>query len=172
MIAIETERLLIRNFSAEDWQEFQEVIVHYQGSESAKYEPAWPTSVQEVQGIVEWFASGDDYLCVCLKGSGTRIGLLAVERRSDHEDRVHNLGYIFNPAYQGHGYALEGCRAVMGYIFEQLAAAAIHTGTHPENEASVRLLIKLGLTPINPGEFSLTREEWQALEPVYGNSAE
>jgi len=162
MDTIETERLHIRNFTHEDWQAFQEVLVHYQASESARFEPPWPTSDEDVQGMVKWFASGDYFLCVCLKASGAVIGLLAVERRKDHEEPVHNLGYVFHPAYHGHGYALEGCQAVMGYIFDQLGAVAIHTGTNPANEPSVRLLTKLGLKRINPGEFTLTREEWLA----------
>jgi RimJ/RimL family protein N-acetyltransferase len=166
MYSTETERLSIRNFTAEDWQGLQEVIINYQASESARYEPPWPTSDEEVQGIAAWFASGDDYLCVCLKDTGTVIGLLAVDRRNDREERVHNLGYIFHPAHQGRGYAQEGCRAAMGYIFDQLAAAAIHTGTHPSNEASVRLLLTLGLNRVNEGEFVLTRKEWQSMRPA------
>ncbi|MHB1293790.1 MAG: GNAT family N-acetyltransferase [Anaerolineae bacterium] len=162
MQMIETECLRIRNFAADDWQALQQVIIGYQASESAKYEPPWPTSDEEVQGIAAWFAAGDSYLCVCLKAEGTVIGLLAIERRSDREEQVHNLGYVFHPAYQGHGYALEGCRAAMAYVFDQLRAVAILTGTHPANEASVRLLTKLGLRRINEGEFTLSREEWQA----------
>lgn len=164
MVTIETERLRIRNFSAGDWQGLQDVIINYQASESAKYEPPWPTSDSEIQSIATWFASGDDYLCVCLKETGTVIGLLAVERRSDREERVHNLGYIFHPAYQGHGYALEGCRAAVSYLFTQLSAAAIHAGTQPDNEASVRLLTKLGLNRLNEAEFAVSRDEWQALQ--------
>lgn len=162
MIPMETERLQIRNFTAEDWPALREVIIHYQASASAQYEPPWPTSPEAVQELTSWFAAGDAYLCVCRRASATVIGLLAIERRNDHDEAVHNLGYVFDPAYQGQGYALEGCRAVMRYLFEQLAVAAIHTGTHPANEASVRLLTRLGLRPIKPGEFMLTRAEWQA----------
>lgn len=162
MITLETERLQIRNFTAADWPALREVIIHYQASASAQYEPPWPTTPAELQGITSWFAAGDDYLGVTLKATATLIGLLAIERRKDAEEPVHNLGYLFHPAYQGHGYALEGCRAVMRYLFAQLAAVAIHTGTHPANEASVRLLTRLGLRQIKPGEFILTRAEWQA----------
>lgn len=162
MVTIETERLRIRNFVADDWRGLQEVIVHYQASDSAKYEPAWPASPEEIQSITSWFATGDDYLCVCLKPNDAVIGFVAVEPRADREQRVHNLGYIFHPAYQGHGYALEGCRAVMAHLFEQLGAAAILTGTHPENEASIRLLLKLGLKQVSPSEYTLSYEDWQA----------
>lgn len=162
MIAIETERLHIRNFSAADWPGLQEVIIHYQASDSARYEPAWPTSTDEIQSITSWFASGDDYLCVCLKATGAIIGFVAIELRNDCAEQVHNLGYIFHPAYRGHGYALEACRAAMRFLFEQAGAVAIHTGTHPENAASIRLLTKLGLQPLNQHEYILSRADWQA----------
>lgn len=172
MITLETERLRIRNFALDDGPAFREVILNYQASESAKYEPPWPTSLDEIQGIVQWFASGDDYLCVCLKDTGTVIGMLAIECRKDCAEPVRNLGYIFHPAYHGRGYAQESCRAMMRYIFTELNADAIHTGTNPANTASVRLLTRLGLRQLNDGEFVLSREAWLALkskpEPANG----
>ncbi len=101
MNPIETDRLLIRNFTAGDWQALQEVIVRYQASDSARFEPSWPTTDAEIQDIAAWFASGEDYLCVCLKATGAVIGLLATEKREDHGEHVHNLGYVFDPAHQG-----------------------------------------------------------------------
>jgi ribosomal-protein-alanine N-acetyltransferase len=161
--AIETDRLTIRNFGPDDWQDLQEVAVQYRASEWAKYEDPWPTSTEEVKGMVEWFAKGDDYLAVCLKATGKLIGLIAIERRKDQEGPVHNLGYVFHPGYHGHGYATEGCQAAMEHVFGQLAADGILTGTHPADEPSVRLLKKLGLRGIDRGEFVITREEWLAL---------
>jgi RimJ/RimL family protein N-acetyltransferase len=110
---------------------------------------------------------------VCLpEGTCHDHRVLAIERRNDHEEPVRDLGYVFDPAYRGHGYTLEECRAIMDYVFEKLGAVAIHTGTHPANEASVRLLIKLGLKRINQGEFVLSREECQALDPAVQYSVE
>jgi RimJ/RimL family protein N-acetyltransferase len=163
MITIETDRLTIRNFFSDDWQDLQEVAVEYQASESAKYEDPWPTSTEEVKGMAEWFAKGDDYLAVCLKATDKLIGLIAIERRKDQEGAVHNLGYVFHPGYHGHGYATEGCRAAMAYVFSQLAADGILTGTHPDNASSVRLLKKLGLRKVSEGEFAISKEEWLAL---------
>jgi RimJ/RimL family protein N-acetyltransferase len=163
MIAIETDRLIIRNFCLDDWQNLQEVAIEYRASEWAKYEDPWPTSAQEVKGMVEWFAKGDDYLAVCLKATGKLIGLIAIERRKDQEGAVHNLGYVFHPGYHGHGYATEGCKAAMEYVFGQLAADGILTGTHPANKSSVRLLKKLGLRKVSGDEFAISKEEWLAL---------
>jgi RimJ/RimL family protein N-acetyltransferase len=163
MIPIETDRLLIRKFREDDWPAYQKVLVAYQASESAKYEPPSPTSDDDVRGMTKWLAGRDDFLCAVLKESNTVIGLLAFERLADRENHTRNLGYIFHPAHYGHGYATEGCRAIMRHVFEDIGADAIHTGTHPANEASVRLLTRLGLNRINEGEWTLTRAAWQAI---------
>ncbi len=163
MITIDTERLTIRNFSPGDWHQLQELAVHYAATQWAQYEPPWPTSDEGVQGMADWFSRGDEYLAACVKATGTLIGLIAIERREGPEQRIHNLGYVFHPAYHGHGYATEGCRAAMRYLFEQLGADGILTGTHPDNTPSVRLLERLGLKEIARGEYSLSRDEWLAL---------
>jgi RimJ/RimL family protein N-acetyltransferase len=166
MIFIETDRLVIRNFREDDWPAYQQVLVAYQASDSAKYEPPTPTSDEDVRGMTRWLAGREDFLCTVLKASNTVIGLLAFEPRSDREDHARNLGYIFHPAYQGHGYATEGCRAIMRHVFDEIGADAILTGTHPDNEASVRLLTRLGLKRINEGEWTLSRAEWQAMNAL------
>ena len=159
---METQRLIIRNFQPDDWQELQEVAVHYQASKWAKYDIPWPTSTEKVQEMAKFFATGDDFLAVSLKDTGKLIGLIAIERRKDQEAGVHNLGYVFHPGYSGQGYATEGCQAAMAYLFEQLEITAILTGTHLENMPSVRLLKKLGLHHIGQDEFRISKEEWLA----------
>lgn len=160
MVSLETNRLAIRNFSPDDWQELQEMAIQYQASEAAQYEDPWPTSTDEVKGMATWFAGGDDYLAVCLKPTGPLIGLVAINRRQEQEERVYNLGYVFHPGYSGHGYATESCRAAMGYLFDQLGAEGILTGTHPDNKPSIALLRRLGLHEIGGGEWTLSRAEW------------
>jgi RimJ/RimL family protein N-acetyltransferase len=164
VVSLETDRLIIRNFTPDDWQELQEMAIQYQASEWSKYEDPWPTSTKEVKGMAKWFAGGDEYLAVCLKTTGKFIGLIAIDRRKEQEERVHNLGYVFHPGYHGQGYATEGCRAAMDYVFGPLAADGILTGTHPDNKPSVRLFEKLGLKGIERGEFTLSRKEWLALD--------
>ena len=160
MVTIETDRLIIRDFQPEDWRDLQELAIAYRNSDAAKYEDPWPTSEEEVKGMASWFAEGDSYLATCLKSSDKIIGLIHIGQRETEEGRVHNLGYVFHPGYQGHGYATEGCRAAMDYVFEVLGVDGILTGTHPDNEPSIRLLERLGLRGIGEGEYAISREEW------------
>ena len=95
MISLETDRLILRSFTPDDWQGLQEAVVAYQASDSAQYEDPWPTSDEKIQEIASWFAGGDDYLAVCLQDPGTLIGLVAIGRRSDQERAIYN-GSWFN----------------------------------------------------------------------------
>ena len=163
MIPLETDRLIIRNFRPDDWQELQELAIEYRASKWAKYEEPWPTSDEEVKGMATWFAGGDGYLATCLKSTGKLIGLVAIDRRNEQAEHVHNLGYVFHPGYHGQGYATEACHAAMAHVFGSLAADSILTGTNPENAESIRLLKKLGLKEVTRGEFALSKEEWATL---------
>lgn len=55
------------------------------------------------------------------------------------------LGYIFDPAYGGHGYATEAVAAVVAHAFDHLEVRRITAGCFADNLASVRLLEKLGM---------------------------
>jgi RimJ/RimL family protein N-acetyltransferase len=99
-------------------------------------------------------------LAVCLKREETVIGMVHIGQRDNRGEQVHNLGYIFHPGYGGQGYATEACRAAMAYVFGKLGADSFLTGTHPDNEPSVRLLKRLGFEEGGGGEYVISREAW------------
>jgi len=160
MITMETERLFIRNFNVNDWEDLYEMIVQYESSEYALYDHQWPTSTEEIKGVTKWFADGDSFLAVCLKETGKFIGFISLSESKKEDGQEFNLGYIFNFNYHGKGYATEGCRALVDYAFEQLEADRVITGTAAENRASCRLLERLGFrkTDESKGSFRNTQD--------------
>lgn len=150
MTTLTTGRLLIRNFTVDDAPALQEIILQYQASEYAVYDHAWPTSVDAIRGVAEWFASGDAFLAVCLRESGKLIGYVRLHlvEEADVEDhqpgQVYGLGYCFNFDYHGRGYATEACRAVLGRAFDELSADRVTAGTAAANAPSCSLLARLG----------------------------
>ena len=56
-----------------------------------------------------------------------------------------DLGYTFDPAYAGHGYATEAVSAVVDRAFGELGVRRITAGCFADNLASVRILEKLGM---------------------------
>jgi ribosomal-protein-alanine N-acetyltransferase len=66
------------------------------------------------------------------------------------------IGFQLLPGFWGHGYASEAARAVMAFARDELRASALYAGHHPGNEASARLLRKLGFTCIGSHFFART----------------
>ncbi len=57
---------------------------------------------------------------------------------------IYEIGIHLQRGHWGQGYALEATRAIMGYAFDALGVKALFAGHNPANEASRRLLAKLG----------------------------
>lgn len=55
------------------------------------------------------------------------------------------IGYIFDPAYGGHGYATEAVSAVLARAFDELGVHRVTAGCFADNAASVRILEKVGM---------------------------
>ena len=55
------------------------------------------------------------------------------------------LGYTFDPAHGGHGYATEAVSAMVAYAFNGLGLRRITAGCFADNVASVRVLEKVGM---------------------------
>ena len=55
------------------------------------------------------------------------------------------LGYTFDPAYGGHGYATEAVTAMVAHAFDRLGVRRITAGCFADNLASVRILEKVGM---------------------------
>ncbi len=156
MVHLETDRLIIRNFLPEDWQALQAIVLDFQASPYADYDYRWPTTDEELKGICQWFANGDDFLAVCLKGKEAPdpVGYVAIN--GGDEPKRRNLGYCFHSAAHGRGLALEACRAVLHHAFAAWGVETVQSGTAEANGPSVTLLKRLGFreTGRHTGSFA------------------
>lgn len=80
---------------------------------------------------------------VGLKQSGVPIGISGIIRRDTLPDP--DIGFAFLPEYWNQGYAYESAAAVMKYAGAELQLDRILAITTPDNEASAKLLGKIGL---------------------------
>ena len=55
------------------------------------------------------------------------------------------LGWVLDPTYAGHGYATEGVRELLRYCFEELDAHRVVANCFLANDASWRLMERLGM---------------------------
>ncbi|MGW8482371.1 GNAT family N-acetyltransferase [Microbacterium sp. NPDC055903] len=69
--------------------------------------------------------------------------------QAEAADEAHGveaeLGWVLGPAYTGRGYATEAMRAVIDACFGPLGLRRVHAGCFAANEASWRLMERLGM---------------------------
>jgi RimJ/RimL family protein N-acetyltransferase len=157
LITIDAERLLLRNFHSDDAESLREMIVQKESSEYAIYDYEWPTFEDKIKGIVNWFASEDHYIAVCLKETGKLIGYICLNPAQVTDSRVFDLGYCFNSDYHGQGYATEACKAVIEYAFSNLEAESLTCGTAAKNTPSCRLIDRLGFKKVGEETISFRK---------------
>ena len=62
------------------------------------------------------------------------------------EQGIYEIGFHLHKAYWGQGLAAEAARGVMEHAFRRLNIAALFAGHNPANQASRKVLLKLGFT--------------------------
>jgi RimJ/RimL family protein N-acetyltransferase len=78
-----------------------------------------------------------------LKETGEPIGMCGLVKRDALEDV--DIGYAFLPRFRGRGFAFEAASAVMTYGRNVVGLRRLVAITDPDNEASIRVLEKLGM---------------------------
>lgn len=66
-------------------------------------------------------------------------------RPSVADSDVLELGYRLRRAAWGRGLATEGARALIAHAFERLRWPAVDACAHPENAASIHVMVKCGM---------------------------
>jgi len=79
---------------------------------------------------------------ISLRGTDIPIGMAGILKRDFLEDV--DLGYAFLPEYCGQGYAYEAAAAVIEYAFNVLKSGKVVAIVSETNQASIKLLKKLG----------------------------
>lgn len=134
---METNRLILRRYETGDVQDLYEYL---SDSEVVKFEPHKPMTRPEVEENLAWRISTDEMIAVELKENHKMIGNIYLGKR-DFDSL--ELGYVFNRAYWGKGYAYESAAALIEQAFGQ-GIHRIYAECDPLNTASWKLLEKLG----------------------------
>ena len=140
MIIMETERLIIRKFKIDDWEDLyeylsQEMVVKYEPYDIRTQDESKQEAIKRSQQDVFW--------AVCLKENNKLIGNLYFEQQDPKKFFTWELGYVFNFEYWGKGYATEACKMILDYGFKQLKARRIIAMCNPLNTASWKLMERL-----------------------------
>ena len=117
---------------------------------------------------------GFGHFVVTRKLDGARIGICGFVKRDALDDV--DIGFSLLPPYRAQGYAFEAASAVMAYGWETLGFQRIVAIASPHNDASIRLLGRLGLTfermvKLSEGGESLSLYASNATPPNQGDVA-
>ena len=136
-IILETERLLLRRYTAEDLEDLYEYL---SDDEVVQYEPYKAMTKKEVEDNLNWRIGTDEMVAVELKDNHKMIGNVYLGKRDFNSLEI---GYVFNRNYWGKGYARESCEAVVKYAFLN-GAHRVFAECDPNNVSSWYLLEALG----------------------------
>lgn len=138
MDAIETERLVLRNFRTGDAADLYAYLNEPRANcfLSMKLE-----DMGAAEAEAEKRSRSDENIAVCLKNSGKLIGDLFAMPEED----TFSVGWNFNADFGGHGFASEAARALFAYLFTVRRARRLYAYVEDHNAASRRLCERLGM---------------------------
>ena len=147
MKVLETERLTLRWFSTDDAEFILRLL----------NEPSWlrfigDKGVRNLEDARNYILTGPMDMYARLgfglylterKSDASPIGICGLIKRDTLEDV--DIGFAFLPGFRRQGYGREAAAAVMAHARSAFGLRRLVAITSPDNEASIRLLEKLGL---------------------------
>ena len=137
---METDRMIIRDFTMKDRNDMQEILGDAETMQNC--EPAY--TIEKTADFLQRF-------CIEKKGAVAAVHketlkVIGYILFNELGEGVYEMGWIFNRAFWGRGFAYESCRAVMDYAFDQMDAHKVFAETI-DGIKSVNLMKKLGMKP-------------------------
>jgi RimJ/RimL family protein N-acetyltransferase len=124
--------------------------------EVMRYISGRPETLDETTAVVErvqrrWAESGFSWWSFIDRASGDIVGAGAVQhlRRQPAPDPDPDcpleIGWRLRRASWGQGLATEAAQAMGGFAFDTLSAEELYAVCHPDNTASARVMLRLGM---------------------------
>jgi RimJ/RimL family protein N-acetyltransferase len=147
MKILETDRLILRQFSTEDAAFILGLV-----NEPSFIQNIGDRGVRTLEdarayilriAISSYEKNGFGLYLVELKDSGQAIGMCGLIKRDGLADV--DIGYAFLPRFWLKGYAVEAAAAVKDFARDALGLKRLVAITDPANQGSIRVLEKIGL---------------------------
>lgn len=143
---IESERLVLRELSAEDSGELakilqdDEVMYAYEGAFSDVETQEWLD-----RQIARYREYGFGLWAVILKNTGEMIGQCGLTMQPWNGRQLLEVGYLFRKDFWHNGYATEAAKACMDYAFDVLHAGQVCSIIRDTNVPSQNVALRNGL---------------------------
>lgn len=148
VMKLETERLILRDFVADDWR----AVLEYQSDPLyLRYNHWMERTPEAVQEFIGWFLDQQRQeprikfqLAVVLKANDQLIGNCGV-RMEKVNDVEADIGYELSPKYWNNGYATEAAYAIVDFGFKHFGVHRVWANCIADNVSSAHVLEKLGM---------------------------
>jgi RimJ/RimL family protein N-acetyltransferase len=148
MTVLETDRLILRELTLADAPFILDLLT----------DPAWlrfigDKGVRTLDDAHDYISQGPllnyerlgfGLYLTQLKAGAILIGLCGLVKRPTLPDV--DVGFAFLPQFRSQGYGFEAASAVLAYGYDTLRLRRIVAVVAPDNDASIKLIEKLGLT--------------------------
>ena len=173
---IETERLLLREYTRDDFDVLYEIV---SDPETMAHYPA-PFDEDRARRWIEWnlenYAQyGFGLWAVILKETEEFIGDCGLTLQNIDREMLPEIGYHIHKKYWRQGFAKEAARAVRDWAFLNTEYDTLYSYMKYTNEGSWRTAMANGMKKVkeypDPKNtisyaFAITREEWKKLKIV------
>ena len=148
MPELSTERLILRRMRTTDDVDMYD---YARRAEVTRYllwspHPDRTYTREYLKYIATRYAAGTFYdWALVLKENGRMIGTCGITA-IDAPNECAEIGYVLNPDYRGRELAVEAVRAVLAFGFDRLLLQRIEARFIRGNDASLRVMQKVGMT--------------------------
>lgn len=170
LIVIETDRLILRKMETNDWRDISSIISDIE----VMY--AWEKVFTTRQETFEWIIKQCrryknekvGYFLAIEKFSGNTIGQIGLMWNDIENKRCLEVGYILKKEYWHKGFATEGALACLKFGFHNLNIEQIYATIRPENESSIAVAEKIGMSLV--GEYTKVYDDKPMKHLIYSLS--
>jgi ribosomal-protein-alanine N-acetyltransferase len=158
-IVIETPRLILRAFTAQDLDDMYEYASVPGVGEAA----GWPhhKNIEETQNILNMFMEEKNVFALWHRADKKVIGSLGLHESWTTKDKcptyghlsAKEMGYVLAKPYWGQGLATEAARAALDFCREKLRLECVGICHFRENAASRRVIEKLGFSYVKEDTY-------------------
>ena len=146
---LETQRLHLRHFVPAD---LDQLFAFYSDPDVVRYIPDAPRTHEETKEELEWFLNGHPRFpelglwATILKETGQFIGRCGLLPWVIDGQQEVEVAFALAKTYWGQGLATEATRGIVQYAFEHLHVSRLICVIDHDNQGSIRVATKLGMT--------------------------
>lgn len=149
-IIYETERLIIREWEENDYQDLYDYASNPESSRFLKFKPyiSLKESKERISRILNKYKNNEIEVpyAIELKSENKLIGSIDFDNYSSKCEGIIEVGYILNPSYQGNGYMTEALIGMFKYIKRNNIAKRIVAQHDTLNIKSGEVMKRAGMT--------------------------